>query len=103
MISLRSCELFLYVIKASCGKNKEEVLRQLREMAKSEPGFSYEDADQIVRFNVDDRILQPRDVLLDCEHDEKPSIGDSYKVMVLFSLALSGRFFFFRQVIPSSP
>lgn len=50
-------------------------------MAKSEPGFSYEDPDQIIRFNVDDRVLQPRDVLVDCEHDEKLFKRDSYKVI----------------------
>uniref|UniRef100_A0A7N0TTJ1 Uncharacterized protein n=1 Tax=Kalanchoe fedtschenkoi TaxID=63787 RepID=A0A7N0TTJ1_KALFE len=67
------------VTKATSGKHKEEIIRQLREMAKSEPGFSYdcEDVDPLDGINGAERVLQPRDVHV--EHDEKPSIRDAYE------------------------
>ncbi|CAM8959345.1 unnamed protein product [Rhodiola kirilowii] len=69
------------VTKATCGKHKEEILRQLREMAKSEPGFSYDcdDVDPLAGYKVSERALQPRDVLVYCDHDEKPITKDTYE------------------------
>lgn len=55
---------------ASCGQHKEEVLQQLRELAKSEPTLSFD--------NTDD--LQTGTVHTSCTNDTDPIPFPSYEV-----------------------
>ncbi|KAL5859029.1 hypothetical protein ACOSQ4_000325 [Xanthoceras sorbifolium] len=61
---------------ATCGQQKEEMLRQLRELAKLEPNFNYENADieSIVGFHslVPELNRQPGNTHTGLEHDADP-------------------------------
>ncbi|KAK9281990.1 hypothetical protein L1049_004901 [Liquidambar formosana] len=65
----------------ACGRHKEEILRQLRELAKLEPDLNYdhEDVEPFVGFQplVPEQFLKPRNMYTDCEHDAEPFVVTS--------------------------
>ncbi|CAK9175905.1 unnamed protein product [Ilex paraguariensis] len=69
---------------ASCGQQKEEMLRQLREMAKLEPTFNDDqgDIEPLTGFQslVPEQNLQLGDICSGFEHGAEPTLTPSYEV-----------------------
>lgn len=78
--------LFFYQNRnASCGQHKDEILKQLRELAKSEPTLSFgkTDVEAIVGFQSlipDNDNLQPGCVHTSCKNDTDPISFPAYEV-----------------------
>lgn len=78
--------LFFYQNRnASCGQHKDEILQQLRELAKSEPTLSFgkTDVEAIVGFQSlipDNDNLQPGCVHTSCKNDTDPISFPAYEV-----------------------
>ncbi|XVF21895.1 hypothetical protein REPUB_Repub12eG0128600 [Reevesia pubescens] len=73
---------------ACCGQHKEEILHQLRELAKSDPTFSFEktDAEAIIGFQSlipDTDNLQPESVNPSCKNDKNPISFPAYESSAL--------------------
>ncbi|GAV83379.1 zf-B_box domain-containing protein/CCT domain-containing protein [Cephalotus follicularis] len=65
----------------ACGQHKEEILRQLRELAKLEPSLNYESLDPVIQFQslMQEKNLQPGNKYTGCENDVEPISFPSYE------------------------
>lgn len=70
---------------AACGQYKEEVLSQLRDLARIEPNLDYENrggAESLMDFQslVPDQNLQPGSMFTGSEYDAEPAMFSAYEV-----------------------